>query len=237
MRITLKPIDPFIVLMILPHGSFHSTKKGVLLQEIMNDLSVTKFTGECMISEGQMTCLMVFLRGSCILAEYNNWKGAEALQEISSIKESYVDISLSTYTNAQVQLIFEFNEQERIRPLRNSSHDQTQEGSSSLGTKKRNDNLTKYQKDEADTFREDEKVVPFKEKGGFNFESVDKNHIKGAPTSTPLDEKEELDQYSLFHRDLDSLREPDVEMMAKRIHNNLKISVEKLNLGYLMEER
>jgi len=223
--------------MILPHGSFHSTKKGVLLQEMMNDLCVTKFTGECMISEGQTTWLMVYLQGSCILAEYNNRKGAEALQEIQFIKESFVDISLSTYTNAQVKLVLEFNEQERIRPLRNPSHDQIQEGGSSLETNERSGNLTNYQTEEADSFRADEKVVPFEEKGSFDFESVDKNHPSEASTFTPLDEKEELDQYSLFHRDLDSLREPDVEMMAKRIHNNLKISVEKLNLGYLMEER
>ena len=53
--------------------------------------------------------------GTCILAEYNTFKGDAALEALlQALADDDIDAALSTLDEAQIQLSLEFNKSERI---------------------------------------------------------------------------------------------------------------------------
>jgi hypothetical protein len=95
--------------MQLPRGTFLSIKRSTKVGDLLIDLQELKFTGVCTISSKTGNGTIVLKSGKRILAEFRNTSGDAAWDDLLKISGEKVDASLSTLTDAQIQLSLEFN--------------------------------------------------------------------------------------------------------------------------------
>jgi hypothetical protein len=100
--------------MDLPRGTFKEIKKGVIIEELLEDLGRIRFSGACNISSDSVTGMLVFKSGKCILAQIEEKKGDPAYSDLLASKEDEVDAALSSLDDAQIQLSLEFNKNCRV---------------------------------------------------------------------------------------------------------------------------
>jgi hypothetical protein len=100
--------------MQLPRGTFREIKKKTKFGGLFEELQQTRFSGICTISFGKENGIVVFKSGKRILAEYKNFIGDGAWDELLKIVEETVDVALSTLDAAQIELSLEFNKSYRI---------------------------------------------------------------------------------------------------------------------------
>jgi hypothetical protein len=95
--------------MQLPRGTFLNIKRSTKVGDLLAELQDMKFTGICSISFGLVNGTAVFKSGKRILAQYKDILGDAAWDELQKITGEKVDASLSTLSEAQIQLSLEFN--------------------------------------------------------------------------------------------------------------------------------
>jgi hypothetical protein len=95
--------------MQLPRGTFREIKKKTKFGGLLEELQQTRFTGICTISFGTEKGIIVFKSGKRILAEFQNFVGDAAWDELQKIVDENVGAALSTLDEAQIQLSLEFN--------------------------------------------------------------------------------------------------------------------------------
>lgn len=95
--------------MQLLRGTFLSIKRSTKVGDLLIDLQELKFTGVCTISSRNGNGTIVLKSGKRILAEVRNTTGDAAWDDLLKISGDKVDASLSTLTDAQIQLSLEFN--------------------------------------------------------------------------------------------------------------------------------
>jgi hypothetical protein len=95
--------------MQLPRGTFLSIKRSKKAEDLFMELQEMKFTGVCTISSRSGNGTVVFKSGKRILAQHRDLTGDNAWNELQVITEEKVDASLSTLSEAQIQLSLEFN--------------------------------------------------------------------------------------------------------------------------------
>ncbi len=95
--------------MQLPRGTFLSIKRSKKVGDLFFELQEMKFTGVCTLSFKSMNGTVVFKQGKRILAQYMDTTGEVAWDEFQKMSGEKVDSSLSTLTEAQIQLSLEFN--------------------------------------------------------------------------------------------------------------------------------
>lgn len=101
--------------MQLPRGTFREIQKNQKTGDLLKELERGRFSGICSISCRDSISTLVLKSGTCILAEYNTFKGDAALEGlIQALTGEDIDAALSTLDEAQIQLSLEFNKSERI---------------------------------------------------------------------------------------------------------------------------
>jgi hypothetical protein len=100
--------------MQLPRGTFREIKKGQRLEDLLEELGRSRFSGICSISFDDIISTLVMKSGKCILATYAHMTGDAAYDEVGTIPDQEVDAALSTLDEAQIQLALEFNKAARI---------------------------------------------------------------------------------------------------------------------------
>jgi hypothetical protein len=95
--------------MQLPRGTFLTIKRSTKFGDLFSELHETKFTGVCTISYKAGNGTIVFKLGKRILAEFQNTTGDNAWDYYQKIISEKGDASLSTLSEAQIQLSLEFN--------------------------------------------------------------------------------------------------------------------------------
>ena len=108
--------------MQLPRGTFREIKKKTKFGGLFEELQQTRFSGICTISFGKVNGIIVFKSGKRILAEYENFIGDSAWDELQKIVEENVDVALSTLDAAQIDLSLEFNKSCRILRVGKAEH-------------------------------------------------------------------------------------------------------------------
>ena len=108
--------------MQLPRGTFREIKKKTKFGGLFEELQQTRFSGICTISFGKENGIVVFKSGKRILAEYKNFIGDGAWDELLKIVEERVDVALSTLDAAQIELSLEFNKSCRILYVGKAEH-------------------------------------------------------------------------------------------------------------------
>jgi hypothetical protein len=96
-------------MMQLPRGTFLSIKRSMKVGDLLMEIQEMKFTGMCTVSFRSGNGTIVFKYGKRILAQYQDTPGDAAWDELQKITGEKVDASLSTLTEAQIQLSLEFN--------------------------------------------------------------------------------------------------------------------------------
>lgn len=221
--------------MILPRGAFHSIKRGVLLPDLMQDLEIMRFSGECMGSAEEIKWTVVYRNGACILIEFGDLQGMKAWLEMISQDALAVDAALSAFTDEQIRLALEFNKPAIVQRSRETIIRRT-------GGK---DDLPGLESDTPGTITAIGKKTRSTDSLEISPEEARNPHgtpdVKYSETGTSepaeVSDKEELDPEGLASKDLDSLNVKDIETIGRKIRMNLKDTVEKLSLGYLMEEK
>src|SRR4030043_121541 len=95
--------------MQLPRGTFLTIKRSTKCGDLFSELHEMKFTGVCTISYKTGNGTIVFKHGKRILAEFQNTTGDSAWEAFQKIISEKADASLSTLSEAQIQLSLEFN--------------------------------------------------------------------------------------------------------------------------------
>lgn len=110
-----EPADTFTgKQMELPRGKFRALKRNTGLLFLIRDLRKEAFNGYCKIQSAEMIMILVFGKGTILLAACNDFAGDLALDEICSHKYSWVDAMLHDLNDAQLQLALEFNPSWRV---------------------------------------------------------------------------------------------------------------------------
>lgn len=100
--------------MELPRGKFRALKRDIGLLFLIRDLKKDAFTGYCKIQYVERRMVLVFGKGTVLLASCDNLAGDQALDKIWSNKYSWVDAMLHDLDDAQLQLALEFNPSYRV---------------------------------------------------------------------------------------------------------------------------
>jgi hypothetical protein len=95
--------------MQLPRGTFLTIKRSTKFGDLFSELHEMKFTGVCTISYRAGNGTIVLKQGKRILAEFQNTTGDTAWKYLEKIISEKGDASLSTLSEAQIQLSLEFN--------------------------------------------------------------------------------------------------------------------------------
>lgn len=100
--------------MDIPRGTFSSIRRDALLSDVLADLRKTSFTGYATVGCSEGSVSLVFLEGTCILAEYGDLHGRTAWQEIQELGGEKVEAGLYLLTPQQIKLASEFNKSAAI---------------------------------------------------------------------------------------------------------------------------
>lgn len=100
--------------MELPRGKFRALKRNTGLLFLIRDLKEEGFTGYCKIRDVERSMLLVFGKGTILLAACDDLAGDLALVEICSHRYSRVDAMLHDLDYAQLHLTLEFNPSMRV---------------------------------------------------------------------------------------------------------------------------
>jgi hypothetical protein len=100
--------------MELPRGKFRALKRNTGLLFLIKDLKEESFTGYCKIRDAERSMLLVFGKGTILLAACDDLAGDSALVEICSHRYSWVDAMLHDLDYAQLHLTLEFNPSLRV---------------------------------------------------------------------------------------------------------------------------
>jgi hypothetical protein len=95
--------------MQLPRGTFHSIKKHVAFQSVLDEAGAAPFTGSIVISFPDGVAFLVLEAGKTVLAAYQGLCGKEAFQRMGQMAEVRVDAELSILNTSQLALAKEFN--------------------------------------------------------------------------------------------------------------------------------
>jgi len=206
-----------------------------MLSELMHDLEIMRFTGECMGSVREIKWTVVYINGTCLLTEFGDLQGKRAWLELISQDALAVDVALSAFTDEQIRLALEFNKPAIVQRSRETvirrtggKDDLPGPESETPGT------ITAIGKKTGST--DSLEISPEEARNPHGTPDV-KYSETGASDPAEVSDKEELDPEGLASKDLDSLNVKDIETIGRKIRMNLKDTVEKLSLGYLMEEK
>jgi len=100
--------------MELPRGKFRALKRNTGLLFLIKDLKEEGFTGYGKIRDAERSMLLVFGKGTILLAACDDLAGDSALVEICSHRNSWVDAMLHDLDYAQLHLTLEFNPSLRV---------------------------------------------------------------------------------------------------------------------------
>lgn len=107
-------------IMEFPRGRFVTMKKGILIQDLLNELTLSRFSGYCILSRSTESGSLVFKNGNCILADYLGFAGNEAWTMVQQAGALETDAQIVQLTPAQLDLTMEFNNNARIEHKKKS---------------------------------------------------------------------------------------------------------------------
>jgi hypothetical protein len=97
-------------------------KKGILIQDLLNELTLSRFSGYCVLSRRTESGSLVFKNGNCILADYLGLAGNDAWAMVQEAGTQETDAQIVQLTPAQLDLTIEFNITARIEHKKKSGH-------------------------------------------------------------------------------------------------------------------
>lgn len=100
--------------MQLPRGTFRSIRKGVNFSEFLADMASSRFTGTCTISSTTVNGTLVFRSGVCVLAKIQDHYGNGGWAEVTANPNLVIDLAVSDFNTAQIQLALDFNKKARV---------------------------------------------------------------------------------------------------------------------------
>jgi hypothetical protein len=93
----------------VPRGTFCEIRRGLSVNEVIDDLRKSGFSGYGLFSGDPGTFTLVFSGGVCILADCGRDLGSAALRQAQTI-ERLSEVSLYELSDRQISLALEFNE-------------------------------------------------------------------------------------------------------------------------------
>ncbi|HTY14315.1 MAG TPA: hypothetical protein VMC42_01270 [Methanoregulaceae archaeon] len=213
--------------MQLPRGSFHSIKRGILLDTLLDEMEKSGFSGYCTISLDAISCSLVLHSGNYILAEYGKTEGDAAWLKISDLITKKVDAALTDLSDAQLKLCLEFNAPaEILEPVRRVRHETPVK---SVLPNVRSEALAGQESRHARTTERKGKST------GAAVRAPKKVAI--APNESIRNPQPvENDEAEIFDRDIGALDDLDLDEMTRKIRENCVVTVEKLHLEHLIQK-
>lgn len=253
--------------MQLPRGTFHSMKKGMKLDIILNSLKEEVFSGSCSLICENHTIDLVLQDGNIVLASYDSSCGNAAMDIMAELHDHVADASLSDLTPAQMKLTLEFNTECRVRQRRTSTQ-KPAVGMSDVKKSARSGDIPAIVQEghvsedmhhatspslasgPRSPLRKVPQTSPAAEKPQ-TAHTVPMNQKPPIPQSSPIAQKPPLTQkakieeppahegeeYTVMSRELDALDSMDLDTMSDKIRANCKSMIEKLHLEHLMEHQ
>ncbi|MDD1676733.1 MAG: hypothetical protein LUQ40_03240 [Methanomicrobiales archaeon] len=201
--------------MQLPRGTFRSIKKEQNVSDLLQELETLQFSGSCTLSWGKGTSILVLNKGRVMLAEHQVFRGDDALNEIRAFMQHSLTVELSDLNPVQLNLAEEFNKQYIIQDSKRSS---VTFGKAVVPAPVVADMLPQPAKPV--------RTVP---------EKSSRSPDRECRENDWLDDIKESDFNGVVKRDFASLERMDLESMTEKIRKTCKSTVQRLDLGHLME--
>jgi hypothetical protein len=203
--------------MQLPRGTFRSIRKGLSIPVLLQEMETARFSGYCTISWGREVSTLVLDKGHVVLAEYRDLGGAGALNSIAGLGDQSVDAQLNDLSVTQLSLASEFNKPYAIKD--------SQRSGVTFGK------LPALQTTEAKI------AAP-----STHPPTPSRTPNPGSPgREVPPAERSidvlEGDALGIVNKDLAALDRMDLDRITEQIRDTCKITVERLDLGHLMNEK
>jgi len=223
-------------------------ERGEKLDYILKKLGSDQFSGVCSLAYQDRTIEIVLEKGRIFLASVDALSGEDAMRVITGLLDQPVDAAISDLTPAQLQLSREFNEDCIVhhpstlgKDIPPSPHERrTGPEVESLPT-------TPPEPSVQAAFHSSPPEDPLAREGG----SVHPGEPRMEPvlskgTGTLLTNPEDMESpddqdlpsmgsgYILIDKDLAALDSMDLDTMTRKIRENCKSMVERLQLGYLV---
>jgi hypothetical protein len=213
--------------MQLPRGSFHSIKRGILLDTLLDEMEKSGFSGYCTISYDAISCTLVLHSGNYVLAEYGKTEGDAAWLKIHDLLTKKVDAALTDLSDAQLKLCMEFNAPAELRkPVKRVRHEQPVK---SALPHVRSEALAGQESRHARTGERSGKSSGTVVKPGTKAATATQESIRN-----PL--PAESEEAEIFNREIGALDDLDLDEMTKKIRENCVVTVEKLHLEHLIQK-
>ncbi|MDI9632461.1 MAG: hypothetical protein QFX32_00175 [Methanolinea sp.] len=218
--------------MQLPRGRFRSLERGVRIGDILARMGADRFSGICTFSSEERCIEIVMEAGRIVLASVDTVHGDNAMRLISGLLEQTADVAISELTPAQLALAREFNGDCVVRhpeiPLGEKSSPPVGSGAGGEGKEGRAEAVSR---EETPQGRQGPEAVS--PPGG--------GETQGDTGGEPPADVGEWDVvaregFTLRPDDLDALDSMDLETMTRKIRENCRLMVERLQLGYLVAD-
>jgi hypothetical protein len=225
--------------MELPRGKFRSIKKGVYLGEILDEMTLSRFSGICSFSSGIINGTLVFKTGTIILANVQNLFGDHAVDEARTLRDQLIDAALSDLDPTQVQLALEFNKQARVQ-MGGNWHEPSRQKEKSGAVQDEQKKRT-FDRQHEPKEKDFIKTVPFSPV--VTASSFEVEPTQARETSTDLKEAPDTEApsppepaASTAEKEFDTFDSMDLDDVTQKIRKDCKIILKQLQLDHLTEK-
>lgn len=244
--------------MQLPRGTFREIKKGETIENLLQELERSKFSGVCSISSSAGTGTLVFKVGKCILVKFLGKSGDAGCDELQKNSTNEVDAALSSLDDAQIQLSLEFNKACRLVKVTKPLESPQKQGAPAPEPAKKPvppahtvhptpvAPLKAQQKPAAASLfhrptpppapeQKPQKAVPAPMRPAMPAPPATPEQKSQPPAIHPEDNQEGAAQGSSFDKDIDTFDTMDLDNVTDKIRNDCKTMIKQLHLEHLME--
>jgi hypothetical protein len=185
------------------------------VRNLLKELESTGFSGFCTMSLAKETSILVLDKGRVILAKHRELRGDKALQEIRLLEGLMLDAELTDFNATQLGLATEFNKQYIVK---DGNRPGVTFGSGASRP-------------------QETKPAP-----AAPSPAITRLRVRSSPADREigendwLDDIKETDVAGIVNQDLAALERIDLESMTEKIRNTCKSTVQRLDLGHLMDE-
>lgn len=242
--------------MQIPRGTFRDLKKGIHLGTLVREMQEASFSGYCKIATGGETVILVFDKGTIVLANAGELEGDAVLPHLRQLQDTSVDTILHDLSGTQLKMTLEFNrssivrekDRDRTSPVRGShvkrsgaappspppAAGQTAgdrpAGTREIGAK----DLPQTGKVHRDTQEIQPPPPDLNRRPASHHTSAKHGQDHRAPHDTT--ERHIDDESALLLSELDTLDTIQVEIVEKKFRESCRKIIEKLELEHLIDE-
>jgi len=211
----------------------------VRVDEIISELTLSRFTGFSTLSSPSLHGTLVFKSGVCVLAKVQNLYGNAAWDTVAASMDLVTDIALSELDTAQLQLALDFNKKAGVHPAKSHGHNLAAPAAAGDAGPSPEHGAhaahSRIKQKEREFIKTTPAVSPI------IHSPAEKSGTKQTPSPLPAQDGSAGDtppgtDQTPAEQDLETFDSMDLDDVAQKIRKDCKIILKQLQLDHLTEE-